>query len=464
MKDFRATIDSWKESRPIRVGLQVTNFVIFAVRRFFADRMNNAAAALTYTTLLALVPLLVIAFAILSSFSAFDAVKGRMQEMFFDAVVPEAGTAVSDYLANFTQNASNLTAVGVVALAVAALLLLSTVEDTLNQVWHVDRPRPMMKRLLIFWAILTMGPLLIGASFTLTSDIMTYATHSQLAILGVQAELPTRGGWFLSGLIRIAINIVGFTALFVLVPARRVRIRHALIGGIFAAISFQILSWGFNTFYSSSTSYETIYGAVAAVPVFLIWIYTSWMVIILGAVFAAAFPDWWQTRHAVVGLATSPSDRLTIAVALLSRLHRNAQKGGTLDEETLAAAVPLEARDDILDLLCEKGYIVETEEGRVAIARDLHTTTVFDLVRDMGLPYSAPPRPSAELPERIARRLASRTDPVHKLLDRLHGSEEQILGVPLALVLDSANADEVTPQPGVATITPRTAQSDPGRA
>ena len=316
MTDFRARLDELKQKHAVKVALHVINFIIYAVRRFFADRMTNSAAALTYSTLLALVPLLVIAFAILSSFPAFDAVKGRMQELFFNAVVPEAGTAVSDYLSNFTQNASNLTTVGVVALAVAALLLLSTVEDTLNQVWRVDRPRPIFVRFLIFWAILTLGPLLIGASFTLTSDLMKYATHTQLAMLGVQAEVPIPGSSIFSTLLRIAINIVGFTALFVLVPARRVRIRHALIGGIFAAVAFQILSWGFNTFYTSGSSYETIYGAVAAVPVFLIWIYTSWMVIILGAVFAAAFPDWWQSRNGALGFEPTPSDRLTIAVAL----------------------------------------------------------------------------------------------------------------------------------------------------
>ena len=439
MMDFRAQLDNLKQNRPGRVLLHLVNFLSFAIRRFFNDRMNNAAAALTYSTLLALVPLLVIAFAILSSFPAFDAVKGRMQELFFNAVVPEAGNAVSDYLSNFTQNASNLTTVGIVALAVAALLLLSTVEDTLNQVWHVERPRPILVRFLIFWAILTLGPLLIAASFTMTSDLMKYATHTQLSILGVDAEVPSERWGFLQALLRLVINVVGFTALFVLVPARRVRIRHALIGGAFAAIAFQILSWGFNTFYTSGSSYETIYGAVAAVPVFLIWIYSSWTVIILGAVLAAAFPDWWLSRTSNLDVRPTPSDRLTIALALLGKLHRNAQKGGPLDEEELAASVPLEAREEILDMLCASGYIVETEQGGVAIARDLHATTLFDLVRDMGLPYSTAPDKSPDLPDRIARRLAERTGAAHDLLDRLNGAEVDILGVPLADLLTNPN-------------------------
>ncbi|WP_146590265.1 YihY family inner membrane protein [Puniceibacterium confluentis] len=457
MVDVRAHFEGWKQARPVQVGLHLVNFLGYAIRRFFADRLTNSAAALTYSTLLALVPLLVIAFAILSSFPAFDAVKGRMQEMFFSAVVPEAGTAVSDYLSNFTQNANNLTTVGVVALAVAALLLLSTVEDTLNQVWHVDRPRPIMVRFLIFWAILTLGPLLIGASFTLTSDLMKYVTHTQLAILGVPSEVPTKSSWIVGGLIKIAINTIGFTALFVLVPARRVRIRHALIGAIFAAVAFQFLSWGFNTFYTSGSSYETIYGAVAAVPVFLIWIYTSWMVIILGAVFAAAFPDWWQSRSMSVGQKLTPSDRLAIAIALLSRLHRNAQDGGTLDEETLAAAVPLEEREEILDQLCAAGYVVETEQGGVAITRDLHMTTVYDLIQDLGLFYSIPSQQSLGLPERIAGRMASKTRAAQALLDRVHDSETELLSVPLAQVLTLADASPVIP-----TIVAKTAAPERG--
>jgi len=164
--------------------ISVGQFTRFFVRRFFSEQLNAAAASLTFSTLLAIVPLLVIAFAILSSFPAFDAVKEQMQELFFSAVVPEAGTAIVDYLEDFTRNASNLTTVGIVALAVTALLLLSTIEGTLNRIWHVERPRPIVVRFLIFWAILTLGPLLIGVSITLTSDLTSLSAHTDLLGLG----------------------------------------------------------------------------------------------------------------------------------------------------------------------------------------------------------------------------------------------------------------------------------------
>ncbi|MFD1510898.1 YihY family inner membrane protein [Lacimonas salitolerans] len=432
---------------PALIG--IGQFAAFAVRRFFAERLTAAAASLTYSTLLAIVPLLVIAFAILSGFSAFDAVKERMQEVFLSAVVPEAGAAIEEYIANFTRNANNLTAVGIVALAVTALLLLSTIEHTLNRIWHVERPRPVLVRFLIFWAILTLGPLLIGGSFTLTSDLMNLAGRVEILNTGGTIYASRlQETWLVNTLISIAINIIGFTALFVLVPARRVRIWHAAVGASLAAIAFEILSWGFNSFLTSGSSYETIYGALAAVPVFLIWIYTSWMVIILGAVVAASIPDWLIARTAVPTGALRPSDRLAIAVTLLAKLHRQAQSGGMLDEQRLVDAVPLEARDEIFDALLRSGYLSQTEDSCVALARDMYTTTVFDLANDLKLPLGVKPDRDSAIPDEIVERLAAETTATRAMLERLHEAEVDILSSPLAHVLSPTDDDKVIARVG----------------
>lgn len=425
-----------RQTRLGQLVLDIGNFVAFAVRRFFAEKMNAAAASLSYSTLLAIVPLLVIAFAILSSFPAFDAVKGRMETLFFSAVVPEAGAAVEGYLASFTSNASNLTTVGIVALAVTALLLLSTIEDTLNRIWHVDRPRPILIRFLIFWAILTLGPLLFGASFTLTSDLMTLVARAELLGIGDTSTEPIlQGSAFVSVLLSIAINTIGFTILFVLVPARRVLIRHAVAGACFAAVSFEILSWGFNSYLTSGSSYETIYGAVAAGPIFLIWIYTSWMVIILGAVIAASLPDWLLTKGTISNAELHLSERLAIAVVLLERLHRNAQTGGTMAERDLADAVPLEARDEILDALHSQGYLAQVEGGCVALVRDLHTMTLFDLANDLGLTLGVRADRNDSTWSELVAGVAADLTSTDKLLGRLHEAEVEILSEPLASIL-----------------------------
>jgi len=440
MSKLQDVTASFRQSRFGPAVTTVVNFSTFALRRFFNERLNAAAASLTYSTLLSIVPLLVIAFAILSSFPAFDAVKGRMQDLFFNAIVPETGAVIEEYLSNFTSNANNLTAVGIVALAVTALMLLSTIEDTLNRIWHVERPRPLMVRFLIFWAILTLGPLLIAGSFTVTSDLMAIAARSEaLTSDGASAVLALHETRLVGFLVSILISTIGFTALFVLVPARRVRIRHAAVGASFAAISFEVLSWGFNSFLTSGSSYQTIYGALAAIPVFLIWIYTSWMVIILGAVVAASIPDWLLARTSVATADLRPSDRLSIAITLLAKLHRQSQDGGVLDEQKLIDAVPLEARDEIFDALDRSGYLVQTEDGGVALARDTHTTTVFDLAADIGLPLGLPPDRKSEMPDEIVERLSGEMAATHAMLGRLHEAEIQILDVPLAEVMSAGD-------------------------
>jgi membrane protein len=446
MKLISDRLAPYKDTRIGTVLTGAWQFSLFAVRRFFAERFSADVAALTYSTLLALVPLLVIAFAILSSFPAFEAVKGRMQELFFSAVVPEAGAAVADYLSRFTENASNLTVAGIVALAVTAVLLLSTIEETLNRVWHVERPRPMLVRILIFWAILTMGPLLIGGSFTMTSDLVAMAARTEVLSTNTgNVVVRLHETWLVGTLISVAFSTIGFTALFVLVPARRVRIRHAVIGALFAAISFEILSWGFNSFYTSGSSYETIYGAVAAVPVFLIWIYTSWMVIVLGAVIAASLPDWFLARQAVPTDHLRPPDKLAIAVTLIAKLYRAAQSGGMIEEEELSDAVPLEARDEIFDALVRTGYLAQTEDGRVALVRDMHTTRIFDLASDLQLPLGAMPERDSSLPVEILERIASETSDIRDLLKTLHESEVKILGQPIA---DIVSSEESPPTQG----------------
>ena len=440
MKTRSDILNALRQSRFAPRAINLGQFTTFTISRFFSERMTASAAALTYSTLLAIVPLMVIAFAILSSFPAFDAVKAQMQDLFLSAVVPEAGAAIEDYLEKFTRNASNLTAVGIVALAVTAVLLLYTIEDTLNRIWHVERPRPLLVRFLIFWAILTLGPLLIAGSITLTSDLASLPARSGFEGSGDPYFAPNvRETPLFSTLIATAFSIVGFTALFVLVPARRVRVWHGAIGATFAAIAFEILAWGFNSFLTSGSSYETIYGALAAVPLFLIWIYTSWMVIILGAVIAASIPDWLLTRTSVTTGDLRPADRLAIAVTLLTKLHRQAQEGGMIDEQKLVEAVPLEARDEIFDALHRTGYLAQTEDSRVALTRDMHTTTVFDLAADLKLPLGTLPEPDTVLPEDVVARIATDTTAVRAMLDRLHEAEVELLDRPLAQVLSAGD-------------------------
>ena len=425
----------------------IANFASYGVRRFLKDRMSQAAGALTYTTLLALVPLMAIAFSIFSAFPAFDAIQDRLQELIFENLVPEVGQDVRGYITNFTANASNLTAVGIVALGVSAVLLLSTIESTLNTVWRVERQRPIMIRLLIFWSVLTFGPLLLGASFSLTSDMFSSAREWAGESY---SYVPTSGGgvWaVLQRPVAALLQSITFTALFYIVPARSVHIRDAAIGGVISGIAFEVLKWGFKSYLTAFPTYQTIYGAVAVFPIFLIWLYLSWTVIIFGAVFAAAFPEWWRSRDPLVGVTLSPARKLEAAVALLAVLGKQSQSGGAVTQDQLAAAVPLDARDGIVETLRAKGYLVTTDEDRVAVARDLNTATIADLARDLDLSLGLTGEdriPDADLEEQVApedlSQLDSTSGHLPEILSTLHEAEARILGQSISDVISESKA------------------------
>ncbi len=440
MTRTKSRLDHWRETRFVGVLSDIGSFLLFAFRRFVNDGMSQAAGALTYSTLLALVPLLVIAFAVLSGFPAFDPVKLRMEELFLGILVPEVGSEVKTYLTDFTRNASNLTAAGIVALPVTAVLLLATIEATLNQVWRVDRPRPLMTRLLMFWAVLTFGPLLLGASFTLTSDAISLLRGwTQGATYAPSLSLSS--AW-LKTAIAVLTQTIAFTLLFSVVPAKHVPLRTAVIGGAFAGLTFQLLRWGFNTFLTSGSTYATIYGAVAVIPIFLVWVYLSWTVIILGAVLSASFPDWWRRRDPLTGLALTPAEQLEVAAALLAALGRQAVKGGTMSQDRLAEVVPLLAREPVFEALRAARYIVETEDERVCLARDLHRISVAELARDIGLTLGR--RPDAE--ERPAvRQVADTTGALPGLLVRLQQAEDEILNATVAEVISGHQPESDQP-------------------
>lgn len=428
----------WRERPLLRIPADVAHFLWFAIQRFFNDRMTQAAGALTYSTLLALVPLLVIAFAVLSGFPAFDTVKARMEEIVFGALVPEVGLGVRTYLTDFTHNASNLTTIGVVALALAAVLLLSTVENTLNQIWRVEHERPLTKRLLIFWAVLTVGPLLLGASFTLTSDFLSTAQR-WLGSVATDQTVQLSSSTFKTT-IAVLSQSLAFTLLFKIVPARPVRFLDALIGGVFAGIALQGLRWGFNAFLTSSSTYTTIYGAVAIFPIFLVWLYSCWMVIILGAVLSASFPDWWRRRDPMTGISLTPAERLQIAVAVLKALSRQTHRGGSLAQDALTEAIPLDARDEMVEALRHANFVVTTDDDRLCLARDLHRTTVGELAREIGLSLG-PADDHVDRPEMKA--MIPETGPLKLMLERLRTAEDDILGTSIAAVIGHHAKEEV---------------------
>ncbi len=275
---------------PLKETLTVSiQFLKYTWSRFQQDQLLHVAAALSYTSLLSLVPLLAISFAAFAAFPVFASSREKIQTFILNHLLPEQGAALSQHLAQFLDNTGSLTAIGIVGLALTAVLLLNTIESTFNQLFRVTQKRPIVARFLMFWAVITLGPLLLGASLSLSTTLFA-ATHwlETNWIAGFNT-------WFLHLLPNLLIGIA-LLLFYVVIPNRPVPIRHAFIGAIVATVLFSLLRKGFGLYVTSTGGYITLYGAAAIVPVFLIWMYLTWAVILLGAEITAVLTTFKNTK------------------------------------------------------------------------------------------------------------------------------------------------------------------------
>lgn len=270
---------------------RVRAFGRFVWRRFVADKCLETAGALSYTTLFALVPLTAAVFGILSVLPSFQGLTERVQHFLFDNFVPAAGQAVQHYLLQFAGNASKLTGIGIMVFLLSALAMLASIEDRFNRIWRVTSRRSPVSRFLMYWAALTLGPILVVASLTLTSYL---AAMPFLGHFDPQRELMRR----LWGVLPFVVTLVGLFAMYTLVPNRRVPVRHAAIGALLAALLFGVARWGFAEYVRSVPSYEQIYGQLAVIPIFLLWVFLSWIIVLLGASITASLSAFEYQPHA----------------------------------------------------------------------------------------------------------------------------------------------------------------------
>jgi membrane protein len=376
----------WDKTRDIG------RFLRYVLGRFTADGGPRAAAALSYSSLLALVPLLAITLAVLSAFDAFEGLGDQLQAQLFEAMLPEAAQALGEHVTRFVANAGRMTGPGILGLAVTAILLLNTITGAFGAIWHATEPRPLAMRVLVYWALLTLGPLLLGAS-------VSFSTYAFAAVQWAGIESYTTSFFSLPRLFTFLLSALGCTLLFVVVPNRTVRPRHALVGALVAAFLLELLKRGFGAYLSHFPTYQAIYGALAAIPIFLVWMYLSWAVLLLGAEIAASLPEWRAAEARRAG-AHGPGAKLALALALLERLRQAARKGRVLKERVLARDLPatLGEFDEVLRALRQRGWVVRSGASRWVLARDLTTVSLNDLVRALGLSLE----PGAGWPEGVA--------------------------------------------------------------
>jgi membrane protein len=324
-------------------------------QRFREDRLGLSAGSLTFTTLIALVPLLTVMLALFTAFPMFSSFQGALEKYFLQSLVPDGiAKPVLRSLTQFAAKASQVGSLGLLLLLATALSMMLTIDRTLNSIWRVRRPRPIAQRILVYWAALTLLPLAVGVSLTVTSYLLS-------ASRGLVGALPG-GVKMVADALQFGLLAAALTGLFHYVPNTAVRWPHAWAGGLFAAAGFEVAKKALAWYVETMGSFSAVYGAFASLPILLLWIYLGWVIVLLGAVIAAYAPSL-QMR--VVRRADEPGARFTLALELLSQLQRTRGSAAPgLSLPAIAARLrqdPLQI-EPVLDRLVELGWVGRLDE------------------------------------------------------------------------------------------------------
>ncbi|MEY2954196.1 MAG: hypothetical protein RLZZ401_2283 [Pseudomonadota bacterium] len=349
-------------------------------QRFREDRLGLTASSLTFTTTLALVPLFTVALALFTAFPMFSKLQGVLQRWLVESLIPDnIAKQVLGYLTLFATQASKLGTVGLVAVLVTALLLILTIDRTLNAIWRVRQPRPLAQRVLIYWAALTLGPLLLGASLTATSYLVS-------ASRGLVSDVP--GGLrFMLDLVEFAGLSGAVAALYHFVPNAPVKWAHAWAGGVFVATGIELAKRLLAVYLGLVPTYSAMYGAFATLPILLLWIYVVWVIVLLGAVLAAYLPS---LLNGVARRADTPGWQFQLALEVLQCVHRD----GTVPRADLAVRLRVDAIQvgPVLEHLLALDWVgvVEASEGvsaeRLVLLVEPAGTRLAALVQRLLLP------------------------------------------------------------------------------
>jgi membrane protein len=345
--------------------------IAYLVRRFSIDRCSENAAALTYMSLFALVPLMTVLYTMASAIPAFQGLEGQIEAFLFENLVPDTSSDIQDYLSDFSRQAKNLTGAGIGFLVITAVLMLRNIEKSFNHIWRTQGNRSHVASFLLYWAVLSLAPVTIGLALAISAYLSSFAE------LVVSVDITGIGAYLLK-LTPLLLNIALFTLLYAAVPNCRVPFVHALAGGLTAAIAFNIARAMFTKLVVGS-SYTFIYGAFAAVPLFLLWIYLSWNIVLMGGVLVHSLSAYQSVDEA---------NRPTVLKALdILYLFWLRQKSGSAVNEIdilrerheAVAGIDSETWSTLRDLFLDKKLILQSDRGDYMLSRDLHEVSFCQL-------------------------------------------------------------------------------------
>ncbi|MHC3922147.1 YihY family inner membrane protein [Alcaligenes nematophilus] len=326
----------------------------FAIKRVAEKDLMKVASSLTYTTILAIVPMLTVVLALFTAFPLFQEFESALEGFLTRNLMPEVVSEnIMLYLNQFASKASGLTAVGSLFLIVTSIMLIMTIDETFNNIFQVHVQRPLGQRLLVYWAIISLGPILTGASLWAT----TILARESLGYIGNLSGIVS----FALAYVPFLFTALGLTALFMYVPNRRVWWRDALIGGVVTAALLELMKAGFAFYLTRFPTYTIIYGAFAILPIFLLWIYISWLIVLLGASMVAILPDWRGRNWVKTNV---PGIAFTDAVNLLYQLWLNRQSQQGLSVRELSHKLERDP-DELYGILCKlksMGLIADTQQ------------------------------------------------------------------------------------------------------
>lgn len=345
------------------------NRLRYLIGRFSTDRCSEYSAALTYMSLFALVPLLTVLYTMASAIPTFQGAEEHLQHLLFEHLLPESSSEIEQYLNDFSTQAKNLTGPGIGFLVVTAVLMLRNIEKAFNHIWRARQNRSPVSSFVLYWAVLTLSPITIGLALGLSTYLSSFAhVLEDVDVIGIQGTLLKS--------MPLLLATAGFSLMYAAVPNCRVPFKHAVIGGLVAAIAFNVARATFTKLVVGS-SYTFIYGAFAAVPLFLLWIYLSWIIVLMGGILVHSLSAYQSVEQASRPVVLKALDVLYLfwqrqqagsgvrEIELLNNQH-DVLRG--LDSETWG---------ELRDLFISKQLISQNEKGHYVLCRDLHTLPLW---------------------------------------------------------------------------------------
>ena len=371
--DLAHTLAGWRRTLHTRLldRARAATFARFLWRRFLDDRLFDAAASLSYTTAFALVPLAVVVLGVLSAFPVFQQWSAELVDYVFSHFVPSAARAIESRLGDLAGNITQLTTAGVIALVISLLVTLNSVESTFNRIWRVASARPQLSRYLVYWTVLTLGALLAAASLAASARFLALPLFDQ-------PQWQWLASWG-TGITPILIELLVVMLVYRVVPHHTVKWRHAFAGALLAVALLEVVKTGLGMYLGSFDGYQRLYGALAAIPILMLWIYLAWIAILLGASLASSLAAF---RYQPVEMRLPAGHEMYALLRLIGRFQQARRGGNGLHTAQMLNLEPM-LTDTLLQRFLSRlaaiGLVRRDERGEWLLARDLDDLSLGEL-------------------------------------------------------------------------------------